>query len=101
MAATLQQVSNYITYVRIGIADYTNKVTIKERLGHTDIFCNRQKVVLLSAYLDCIVDYFDPFITKNVEDHSYDTNNFFTISEIRDIMQHINSICDTFYIVEL
>ena len=101
MAATLSQVNNYISYIRVGIADYVQKVTLKERLGHTDMFCNRQKVILLSAYLDIIVDYFNPFITANVEDHSYHENNFFTTDEIRDIMQHINNICNTNYILAL
>lgn len=99
--ATLTEVSNYINYIRIGIAEYTDKVVLQERLGKTDMFCNRQKVILLSAYLDCIVDYFDPFITAYVEDGSYSTNNFFTTDEIRDVMQHVNSICDTFYMIEL
>lgn len=101
MASTLTQVNNYISYIRVGIADYVDKVVLKERLGHTDLFCERQKVMLLSAFLDCIVDYFNPFIVAGVEDHSYDTNNFFTIDEIRDVMQHVNNICGTFYMLEL
>lgn len=101
MTSTLIQVSNYISYIRIGIADYIDKVSIKERLGHTDLFCERQRVILLSAYLDCVIDYFNPFIIANVDDHSYDTNNFFTTDEIRDVMQQLNDICGTFYMVEL
>lgn len=100
MAATLTEVSNYISYIRDGIADYTHKVTIKERLGHKDLFCNRQKVMLLSAYLDCIVDYFDPFVSSSGS-VPYNTENFFTTDEIRDVMQHVNNICDTFYMIEL
>jgi hypothetical protein len=100
MAATLTQVSNYISYIRVGIAEFTNKVTIKERLGHKDLFCNRQKVVLLSAYLDCIVDYFDPFVSSSGS-VAYDTNNFFTTDEIRDVMQHVNNLAGTFYMIEL
>jgi hypothetical protein len=98
--ATLTEVSNYISYIRIGIAEYTAKVSLQERLGKTNTFCNRQKVVLLSAYLDCIVDYFDTFVSSGGT-VPYDEYNFFTTSEIRDVMQHINNICDTFYIVEL
>jgi hypothetical protein len=101
MAATLAEVNNYISSIRVGIADYTEKVCKKERLGHTDMFCNRQKVILLSAYLDCIVDYFNPFIAAGVDDGSYDTNNFFTTDEIKDVMQHVNNICGTFYIIIL
>jgi len=101
MAATLTEVNDYISAIRIAIADYTNKVMLKELLGHTNIFCDRQKVILLSVYLDCINDYFGPFILAGLDDHSYDTNNFFTTDEIMDVMQHINSICKTFYTLDL
>ena len=99
--ATIAQVNDYISSMRIAVADYTNSVMIKETLGHTDLFCNRQKVMLLSAFLDCVNDYFGPFLTAGVEDHSYDTDNFFTTDEIMDVMQHVNSICKTFYTLDL
>lgn len=98
--ATLTQVNNYVSYIRSGIADYVDTVTLKERLGHTDLFCERQKVVLLSAYLDCVVDYFDTFVSSSGT-IAYDTYNFFDTDEIRDVMQHINNICGTFYILDL
>jgi hypothetical protein len=101
MTSTVLQVVNYISYIRVGIADYVAKVTLKERLGHNDLFCERQKVVLLSGYLDCIVDYFTPFITAGVDDGSYDIYNFFTTDEIKDIMLHINLICNTNYTLDL
>jgi hypothetical protein len=101
MASTVIQVSNYISYIRDGIAEYVQKVNVKEQLGHTELFCERQKVMLLSAFLDCIVDFFDPFIVAGVDDNSYDTNNFFDVDEIRDIIQHINNICGTNYMLDL
>jgi len=100
MASTLTQVNNYISYIRSGIADYVDTVTLKERLGHTDLFCERQKVILLSAYLDCIVDYFDTFVSSYGVT-AYDEYNFFDTDEIRDVMQHVNSICSTFYMLDL
>ena len=101
MASTVAEVTSYIASIRVGVADFVDGACLKERLGHTDTFCSRQKVILTSAYLDCIVDYFTPFLDAAVEDHSYDTNNFFTTDEIKDIMQHLNNICDTFYTTEL
>ena len=100
MAATLTDVNNYISYIRDGICDFTEKVQKKEHLGQTDLFCHRQKVMLLSAYLDIIVDYFDPFVSSSGV-VAYDTYNFFDTDEIRDVMQHINNICDTFYMLDL
>jgi hypothetical protein len=101
MASTVTQVSNYISSVRVGVADFVDGACLKERLGHTDTFCSRQQVILASAYLDCVVDYFTPFIDAGNNDGSYATNNFFTTDEIRDMMQHLNNICDTFYMIEL
>lgn len=99
--ATVTEVNNYLSSIRVSIADYVESVCLKEQLGHTDTFCDRQKVILLTAYLDCIVDYFTPFITAGVDDLSYDTNNFFTTSEIKDIIQHINNLADSFYTLDL
>lgn len=99
--ATLTEVTNYIASIRVGIANFDDKVCLKERLGHTDTFCSRQKLILLSAYLDCVVDYFTPFIDAAVDDESYEDNNFFTLVEIRDCMQHINNLAETFYMIDL
>ena len=104
MASTVSEVSSYISSIRVGVADFVDGACLKERLGHTDTFCSRQKVILVSAYLDCIIDYFTPYIDAAVDDYSYDSTigyNFFTIAEIRDMMQHMNNICDTFYMLEL
>ena len=101
MTSSVLQVTNYLNSTRVGVADFVNRVCIKEMLGHTDNFCNRQKTMLVAAYLDCVVNYFTPFIEAGVDDHSYDTNNFFTTDEIKDIMQHINNICGTFYTLDL
>lgn len=100
MAATLTQVNNYISYIRVAIADYTDKVVLKETLGHTDLFCQRQKVIILSACLDCIVDYFNTFVVSSGT-IDYDDYNFFTTDEIRDVMQHINNVTDSFYMLDL
>ena len=100
MASTLTQVNNYISSIRSGVADFADDVCRDEMLGHTDTFCNRQKLVLASAYMDCIVDYFQPFIDVSGAT-PYTTSNFFTTDEIRDVMQHLNNVCGTFYMIEL
>jgi hypothetical protein len=99
MPSTTTQVTNYINSTRVGIADYINKVCLKEKLGHNDLFCQRQKVMLLSGLLDCVVDYFQPFLDG---EPTYSDNNFFeTTDEIRSVIEHINSICNTFYTLDL
>jgi hypothetical protein len=101
MAATITQVQNYISSMRVGVADFVDEVCRKERLGHPNMFCARQKVILVSAYMDSVVDYFTPYLTKGISDYSYEDENFFTTEEIRDMMQHINNICGTFYMLDL
>jgi hypothetical protein len=101
MAATITQVRNYVSSMQVGVSNFVDKVCKKEMLGHTDTFCNRQKVVLASAYMDCITDYFGPYLLKGVTDYSYEDENFFTTDEIHDMIQHINNICGTFYTLEL
>ena len=104
MASTTTEVTTYLNSIRVGVANFVDDACLKERLGHTDTFCSRQKVILASAYLDCIVDYFTPYIDAAVDDYSYDSTigyNFFTNAEIRDMMQHLNNICGTFYMIEL
>ena len=94
MAATETQINNYILSIRTAIAEYGGALAIKQQIGKTDTFCDRIKLMLLSAYLDCISDYF-------TDGDAYATNNFFTIAEARDVMQHINNICGSFYILDL
>jgi len=101
MASTVTEVNNYISSIRVAVADSVDDACRKEMLGHTDTFCSRQKVILASAYMDCIVDYFTPFVEAGVNDGSYANNNFFTTDEIRDVMQHLNNVCGTFYMIEL
>jgi hypothetical protein len=98
MAATALEIDTYITDVRTAVAEFGDKLAVQQRLGHEDIYCDKIKLMLLSCYLDCIYDYFlqdDPTDLNN----RYTVNNFFTTAEIRDVMQHINNICGTEYIL--
>jgi hypothetical protein len=97
MAATQAQIDTYITDVRSAVADYGKALAIQQEIGNHDTWCGRVKLMLLSGYLDCIYDYF----LQYPEDVDPDTTNFFTKEEIRDVMQHINNICKTFYIINL
>jgi len=96
MAVTPTQIDNYITSVRTAVADFGNDLAKKQKLGRSDIVCEKQNLVLLSGYLDTIVDYF----LQYPDDVDPDETNFFTKVEIRDVMQHINNICKTNYILE-
>jgi hypothetical protein len=95
MSVSQSQIDNYITDVRTAVAEYGGTLSKKQRLGKPSLFCDKIKLMLLSGYLDCICDYF----LQYPNDIDPDSTNFFTKDEIRDIMQHINNICDTNYIL--
>jgi hypothetical protein len=91
MAATSAEIDAYIRDIRDAYTTFGDVLSRKQRLGRRDVYRDKVKLMLLSGFLDCISDYFlqDP----------YEDYNFFTAAEIRDIMQHINNICDTNYII--
>jgi hypothetical protein len=97
MSVTQDQIDIYITDIRSAVADFGGALAVKQKIGNQDIYCDKIKLMLLSGYLDCLYDYF----LQYPEDDDPDITNFFTTSEIRDVMQHLNNICGTYYILEL
>ena len=95
--ATQDEIDVYITDIRSAVADFGNKLAIRQKLGHQDVYCDKVKLMLLSGFLDCVYDYF----LQYPDDTDPDITNFFTRAEIRDVMQHMNSIMGTFYIIEV
>jgi hypothetical protein len=95
--ATQTEIDTYITDIRSAVCDYGERLAIKQKIGDQDTFCSRLKLMLLSGYLDCLYDYF----LQYPDDIDPDDTNFFTRDQIRDVMQHLNNICGTFYIIEL
>lgn len=100
MAATQIQIDNYIADIRSAFAEYGDSVALKQRLGKSDICCDKIKLMLASCYVDCLNDYFLQY-SDNITEGESDVTvyNFFTVSEIRDVMQHLNNICGSNYII--
>jgi hypothetical protein len=95
--ATQAQIDTYMTDIRSAICDFGEALAIKEKIGNQDIYCDKLKLMLLSGFLDCMSDY----LLQYPDDEYPDDTNFFTTDQIRDVQQHINNICGTFYILEL
>jgi hypothetical protein len=95
--ATQEQIDAFITDMRTAVTEYGYLLSKKQRLGKSDIHCDRIKLILLSCYLDCLYDYF----LQYPDDVDKEATNFFTIEEIRDVIQHVNNITGTFYMIEL
>ena len=93
MAASAQEILDYLTDIKYAQSVYSDKLTLKERLGHKDIYIHRLRNTILNYYVTIMVDYFSQT--------TYDSNNFFTTTEVEDIINRINRLCDSNYEIEL
>ena len=94
MAATAGDIADYLVSIYYAQSVYTDKLVLKEKLGHTDVFCGRIKAAILACYVYLMVEY----LSTQVD---YVNNNFFTTDEAEEIMYKINKICDTNYYLDL
>jgi len=93
MAATSTEIDNYIINIRSAFADYGSNLANAQRIGREDLGCYQMKFRILKYLVRIMVDYFDGDDYENV--------NFFTTEEARDVMQHINNLCGTNYMIDL
>ena len=93
MAATTTEINAYLWNIRSAFSDYGSNLANAQRLGRTDIDCYNMKFRILKYLIRIMVDYFDSSDYENI--------NFFTPAEARDVMQHINNICNTNYMISL
>ena len=93
MAATRNQIEDYLVSVYWSASEYMDKITLKESLGHPDLFCDRVKASILMCYIYLMEEY----LTQD----PYDSNTFFTTDEAEEIMYRINKMCDTNYYLDL
>jgi hypothetical protein len=89
MAATEQQITDYLTDILYAQSVYMDKVGLKERLGEPEIFKYRLRNTILGFYVEILMNYF----TQT----DYENNNSLTTTEAKDIMSRINLMCDTNY----
>lgn len=93
MAASQLEITTYLNNVRTAYINYASDLANAQQLGRTDLDCYKIKFRILKYLVRIITDYF------NTTD--YETINFFTEDEAEDVMQKINSICGTNYMVNL
>lgn len=77
----------FLTSIKEVHVDYMYKLANKERLGAKNLKCYRNKGFLLTIFVDIFDHYFN--LANSVD------TNFFTTSEIHDILQHFNLIAET------
>lgn len=93
MAATQRKINEYIYGTLEAYVDYGVKLANYQKLGEKNIECNKFKFRLLNYFIRILIDFFDG--------DDYTLHNFFTVSEINDVMQHVNNITNTNYWVDL
>lgn len=93
MAATYQQIVDYLLNITDAQSDYGNKIAKHCKLGRPDLKNEFIRLTLLGYYVRILEKYFDST--------DYTTNNFFTTEEAKDIMERINKICSTFIYLEI
>jgi hypothetical protein len=91
--ATSEQISDFLTYVTYAQSTFMDKLNLKERLGHENLFKWRLQNVILGYYIQILVDYF--------AQAEYDSGNFCTTDEIQDVIDRVNRLCDSNYTIEL
>lgn len=93
MAATANEIRDYLVSIYTAQSNYMDKLTLKEQLGHKDITCLRIRASILACYIYVMEEY----LTQEI----YYTNTFFTTDEAEEIMYRINKICDSNYYLDL
>lgn len=93
MPATAGDIADYLASIYWAQSAYTDKLVLKEKLGHTDLFCHRIKAAILACYVYLMEEY--------LSQADYANNSFFTTDEAEEIMYKINKICDTNYYLDL
>ena len=93
MAATTDQINSYIASIRYAHAIFSGKISAKGKISSKVKHCEKLQLSLLGYYVRIMEDYF----VKT----DYENNNFFTVAEATDIMQHINEICKTNYFLNI
>ena len=99
MGATAGQIATYLTNIQNAQTVYMNSVIVKERLGFPNVFEERVRATVLTAYIDIMAEYFsEPVYAGGI---FLLTNNFYDEEEAEDVMLRINKLCDTNYYVDL
>jgi hypothetical protein len=83
----------FVSALNNSYTEYVANVANKDLIGSKNLSELKIKVSLLTAFLEIIEDYF--------EDTTINDDNFFTIQEIQDCIQHFNNICGTVHYIDL
>lgn len=93
MAATYEEIVNYLLNITDAQSDYGKKIAKYCKVGRPNMRSNFIKLTLLGYYIKILEKYFNC--------NNYEVNNFFTTEEAKDIMERINKITNTFIYLKI
>lgn len=92
--ATQNQVDTYISNIKSLLSLYGDKVSTMNQQGNKPDFPKEIKFMLLQIYVEIASNYL-------IQWDSTTDDNFMTVSEFENIIEHINAICNSEYWLDL
>lgn len=93
MAATQEEIVDYLLDITEAQSEFGRKVALHCRLDRPSLKVEKIELCILEYCVKCMEKYFGST--------DYENDNFFSVSEAKDVMERINSICKTFIYIEL
>ena len=91
---TQSEVNTYLGYIRQELSIYGDKLATMNQHGNKPDFSKEIKFMLLQAYWEIAENYL-------LEWDSTTDDNYMTVAEFEEVMNHINAICNSAYWLEL
>ena len=94
MAATIQEINDFKATIMSSQSEIGNSlVTVLSINGRSENSKFLTKFRSINMYSNILIDYFSQI--------DYANNNFFTIPQIYEIIEHFNDLCNTNYTITL
>lgn len=90
MAATQTDVDTYLTNIKSYLSYYGDRLATMHQQGIKPDFSKEIKFMLLQAYVEIANGYLAQW-------DSTTDDNYMTVAEFEDVMDHINAICNSEY----
>lgn len=94
MAATPTEINDFkatIMFKQVEIAKVLTRILSINGRAENEIYLI--KLQAINEYCNILIDYFS--------ESDYENDNFFTVDEIKDIIEHFNDLCNSNYTINI
>jgi hypothetical protein len=94
MAATPTEINDFkatIQAKQVDIATIVTRILSINGRSNNEIYLI--KLQAINEYCNILIDYFS--------ENDYENKNFFTVDEIKDIIEHFNDLCNSNYTIDI